>query len=136
MSTRKLSRSLAKAMIDAHETAQHCGTTIGARLPILSGLTVPAEQALAEWNRAYVEKMAAAWEGALTASAAWQTMMLGSLLRPAKPAALADEMIRVMDKAAGPARRRVKANAKRLTRKPRRARAQPVRPIRPPRTGR
>jgi len=63
-----------------------------------------------------VEKVAAAWEGAFAASAAWQTMMLSAFLRPPRPAALANDVIAVMNKAAQPARRRVKANAKRLTR--------------------
>ena len=85
MQRRTLSRSLAKAMTDAQETAWHCGTTIGARLPILGGLTVPAEQALAEWNRAWVEKAAAACDGAIAAGTAWQSLMLSSFLRPRPP---------------------------------------------------
>jgi hypothetical protein len=115
MSSRKLTRSLARAIADAQETAQHCGTTIWARLPILSGLGVPAEQAVNEWNRACLEKVAAAWEGAFAASAAWQAMMLSASLRPPRPAVLANEMISVVNKAVQPARRRVRANARRLT---------------------
>ena len=116
MSTRKLSRSLAKAVADAQQTAAHCGVTIGARLPILSGLTVSPDAAMTEWDRAYSEKVAAAWEGALAGAAAWQSVLMASLVRPPSPAAFADDVLKVMGKAAHPARRRVKANAKRLTR--------------------
>ena len=116
MSTRKLSRAWARAVADAQQTAAHCGVTIGARLPILSGLTASTGEAMTEWDRAYSEKVAAAWGGAIAASAAWQSVVIASLARPATPASFANDVLHVMDKAARPARRRVKANAKRLTR--------------------
>ena len=117
MSARKLSRSLTRAVVDAQQTAAHCSTTIGARLPILGGYFVsPTEAALAEWNAAYTEKVAAAWEGAIAASVEWQAMMMRSAFRAPNPLVFADDMLGVMNKAAHPARRRVKANARRLSR--------------------
>ena len=65
-----------------------------------------------------MEKAAAACEGAIAAGTAWQSLMLSAFLRPPSLAGLADGLIGVMDEAARPARRRVKANAKRLTRRP------------------
>ena len=116
MSARKLSRSLTRAVADAQQTAAHCSTTIGARLPILGGyFMAPTEAALAEWNMAYNEKVAAAWEGAIAASIEWQAMMMRSAFRAPNPLVIADDMMRVMNKAAHPARRRAKANARRFT---------------------
>ncbi len=111
MSTRKLSRSLVKAAITAQETATHCNATITARMPILFGGTA---EAASEWNRAYTEKVAASWEGAFAAAAEWQAAMIRSALRAPTPLTLADDVLRVIHKAGHPARRRAKANAKRL----------------------
>ena len=113
--TRALSRSLAKAAAAAATTAAHCSETIAARLPIFAGcLFMPTQAALAEWNMACAEKVAAAMEGTVAASAEWQAAMLRSAFRGATPAGFAHDMLRVMNKAAHPARRRVKANAERL----------------------
>ena len=117
MRARPLSRSLLKAVADANVTAVHCSETIAARLPIFAGcLLAPNGAALTEWNMACAEKVAAAMEGTVAASAEWQAAMMRSALRGATPAGLAHDMLRVMNKAAHPARRRVKANAKRLGR--------------------
>lgn len=117
MSTRKLSRSMARAMATAQQTASHCHTTIGARLPILFGNPfMPSAEALAEWNRAYTEKVEATWEGAFAAAADWQATLIKSAFRVPTPTALADDFLRAVHKGGHPARRRVKANAKRLTR--------------------
>ena len=115
MRARPLSRSLLKAVADANVTAIHCSETIAARLPIFAGCIVaPSGAALPEWNMACAEKVAAAMEGVVAASAEWQAAMLRSAFRGATPTGLAHDMLRVMNKAAHPARRRVKANAKRL----------------------
>lgn len=117
MSHAKLARSLARAAADAGETASHCGVTIAARLPTLAGaFFAPSASGMAEWNRAYSEKVAATWEGAFAASAEWQAVMMRSVFDPPSLAALATDMMGVLDKAAKPARRRAKANARRLTR--------------------
>jgi hypothetical protein len=117
MSRAKLARSLVRATTETGETAAHCTVTIAARLPILAGwFWSPNAPALAEWNRAYAEKAAATMEGAFAASAEWQAAMIRSAFRPPSPAGLADDFARVVRKAGQPARKRVKANAKRLTR--------------------
>ena len=117
MSHAKLARSLTRAAAEAGETAAHCGITIAARLPTLAGaFFTPSASGMAEWNRAYSEKVAATWQGAFAASAEWQAVMMRSVLNPPSLAALANDMLGVLDKAAKPARRRAKANARRLTR--------------------
>lgn len=121
MSHAKLNRSLARAAADAGETATHCGVTIAARLPVLAGaFFAPSVSSMTEWNRAYTEKVVAVWQGALAGCAEWQAAMMRSALRPPSPAGFATDMMGVIEKAAQPARRRVRANAKRLsgTRKP------------------
>ena len=115
--TRALCRSLLKAAADTTATAAHCSETIAARLPIFAGcLFMPSQLAMTERNMACSEKAAAAMEGTVAASMEWQEAMLRHALRGATPAGLAHDMLRVMNKGAGPARRRVKANAKRLGR--------------------
>jgi hypothetical protein len=117
MSRAKLARSLAKSAFEAGETATHTSVTLAARWPILAGcFFAPSAKAMAEWNRAYAEKVAAVWEGAFAASTEWQATMMRSAFRAPSPVGLADAAARVVHKAARPARRRVKANAKRLTR--------------------
>jgi hypothetical protein len=121
MSARRLHSSLAKAAMDAGESATHAAVTIAARWPIFAGyLAAPTAAALAEWNRAYAEKVAAVWEGALAASAECQAAMLRAAMRPPSAAALGNDLVRVAAKAAHPARKRVKANARRLTRRKKR----------------
>jgi len=113
----KLARSLARAATDAGETAAHCGATIAARLPTLAGAFFsPSASGMAEWNRAYTEKVAATWEGAFAASAEWQAVMMRAAFRPPCLAGLANDMVGVFEKAAKPARRRARANARRLAR--------------------
>lgn len=115
MSRRALSRSLAQTAAEAQQTAVDSAATIAARLPIFAGcLVAPTQAGLAEWNRAYTEKVAAVWEGAFAASAAWQAMMLSSAFRPPTAMAAMTDCLGVMRKARAPARKRVKANAKRL----------------------
>jgi hypothetical protein len=114
---RRLNRSLQKAAADAAESAVHCGVTIAARMPVFAGCLVqPSPEAFAEWNRACSEKMAAGFEGAVAASAAWQRMLIASFFRPPTAAAFGHEALRVTEAALRPGRRRAKANARRLTR--------------------
>ena len=115
MSARKLHRSLTRAVVNAHAAAAHSTVTIAARLPVLTGcLVAPNASALAEWNQAYTEKVEAVWEGALAASLEWHSLLLRSALQAPTPVAFANDMMQVVHKAGHPARRRVKANAKRL----------------------
>lgn len=117
MSQAKLARAMARAAADAGQTATHCGVTIAARLPTLAGaFLAPSAAGMAEWNRAYTEKVAATWEGAFAASAAWQAVWLRAAFAPPSPAGLANDIMGVIAKAAKPARLRARANARRLTR--------------------
>ena len=116
MSTRSLSRSLTRAATNANLAAAHSAVTIAARLPILGGYFLsPSAAALAEWNRACAEKVAATVEGSAAAVAEWQGLVLRSAFRTPTPAALADAGLKVLHKASQPGHRRVKANAQRLT---------------------
>jgi hypothetical protein len=117
MSHRALARSLTQAVTNANLAAAHSTITIAARLPILGGYFLsPTPSALAEWNRAYAEKVAAMVEGVAAAAAEMQALMLKSAFRAPTAAGFADDCLRVAHKAGHPGRRRVKANAKRLTR--------------------
>jgi hypothetical protein len=111
MSARRLTRSLINAGVETGQAAADSAVTIAARLPILMSPTV---EGMAEWNRAYSEKVAAAWEGFFAVSAAWQQVMIRSAFRPPSAAALANDIVRVSHKAGHAARKAVKANAKRL----------------------
>ena len=118
MSARRLTKSLMQAGAHAGEAAANSAVTIWARWPILAGAVVaPSAEGMAEWNRAYAEKAAAAVDGFFAASAAWQSLMIRSALRPPSPLALASDLLRVSSKAGQSARRRVKANARRLARR-------------------
>lgn len=118
MSPQKLARSMMRAGADAGEAAANSAVTIAARLPILAGhMLSPTAAGLAEWNRAYAEKAAAAWEGMFAASAAWQRMMLRAAFSPPTAFGLAKDLVGVGQKAGHAARKRVRANAKRLSRR-------------------
>lgn len=118
MSPQKLARSMMRAGADAGEAAANSAVTIAARLPILAGHMVsPTAESLAEWNRACAEKAAAAWEGLFAASAAWQRMMLRAAFSPPTALGLANDLVGVGQKAGHAARKRVRANARRLSRR-------------------
>jgi hypothetical protein len=115
MRQRQLSR-WSKRVVETQATAAHCAVTLSHRLPMFGGfLLAPSAATFAEFQRAYAEKVAATMEGAVAATAEWQAAMFRSAFRVPTPAGLVDDLTRVMDKAARPARRAVKANASRLT---------------------
>lgn len=117
MSHKRLARSLAKAASDASDTAAHSAVTISARLPILAGCLVsPSTAGIAEWNEACSEKVSAGVEGVLAAAAEWQAMMFRSAFRVPTPLGFANDMMRVVSKAAHPTHRRAKANGLRYKR--------------------
>lgn len=88
--------------------------TLSVRLPQLAAGTLSA----AEATRMVAEKAAAAGEGLLAGSAVAARIAAERALRPAPHRALEDAMA-VVEAASRPARRRVKANARRLSSKPR-----------------
>jgi hypothetical protein len=115
---RELTRTMMKAGLDAGEASAHAATTIAARWPMLSGFFfAPNAAAALEWNRAYTEKVAAASEGALAAWSEWQQLVIRSAFRPPSPIALANDMVRISHKAGHAGRKRVSANARRLSRR-------------------
>ena len=119
MSARRLTRSLINAGAETGRAAADSAATIAARLPILAGcLVAPTAEGMAEWNRAYTEKVAAAWTGFFAASAAWQEVMIRAAFRPPSPMAFANDVVRVSHKAGHAARKAVKANARRLKHRP------------------
>jgi hypothetical protein len=115
---RELARTMMKAGTEAGEASAHAVNTIAARWPIFTGLLfAPTPAAALEWNRACTEKVAAASEGALAAWAEWQQLMIRSAFTPPSPMALANDLVRISHKAGHAARKRVRANARRLARK-------------------
>lgn len=115
--SRHVAQAMAKAAFEAGEAAANSVVTISARLPIFVGcLVVPSAAALHEWNEAWTEKVAAGIEGSVAAGAAWSAMLIGSAFRPLTPVALAHETMKVLAEASGPAHKRVRANATRLSR--------------------
>jgi hypothetical protein len=114
----RLARTMTKAGLETGAASTQAAATIAARWPIFAGFfAAPSAAAALEWNRACTEEVAAASEGALAFWSDWQRLMIRSAFRPPSPVALAEEMVRVSHKAGHGARKRVRANAKRLTRK-------------------
>jgi hypothetical protein len=117
MPHRKFHASLSRAALDTGESAWDAALTIAARLPILTaGMMNPTASSMREWNMAVSEKVSAAVEGTFAASMAWQTAMIRCAFRPPTPAGLAQDLMDVTQVALSPARKAVKANARRLSR--------------------
>lgn len=117
MSVSALQNSIARSVTDAAEMAAHCAVTINARVPILAGcFFLPTRAGLTEWHEAYTEKVAAAVEGTLAAGTELGSQMIRSAFRPPTPVGLAGDLVRVMEKAADPTRKRAQANAQRFSR--------------------
>jgi hypothetical protein len=102
----RLARRSAQSGLDA-------AVTIAARTP---GLLFPSLQSAPEASRMVEEKVAAAFAGAFGASLAWGAFVFASTLRGgATPSQWSHALIDVADAAAAPARRTVRANARRLS---------------------
>lgn len=87
--------------------------TIAARAP---GLMYPSHENAAEASRMVEEKVTAAYAGAFGASLAWGEFLFASALRGgATPKQFSHALVDVADAAAAPARRTVRANARRLS---------------------
>ncbi|MGI6245068.1 MAG: hypothetical protein ACOYJQ_04805 [Pseudochelatococcus sp.] len=100
----------------ATETAQFAATTIAFRLPqFLYDTLDPTHPMSAETQRAFSEKAAAAMEGSVIAAQAWQRLWIDMAFGRVGPNDLSRKIMKIADDSAAPARRRVKANAKRLT---------------------
>jgi hypothetical protein len=87
--------------------------TIAARAP---GLLHPSHDNAREAARMVEEKIAAACEGAIGASLTWGAFLFASALRGgATPSQFSHALLDVAEAAAAPARRTVRANARRLS---------------------
>jgi hypothetical protein len=111
-------RRLANSWWDLTEVSLAASQTIAARLPMIAAAASGFGSARAnrETQEMVAEKIQAAAEGAQagalqTARATWK-MMTGQ----SHPAAMAHHMFDVAEAATGPARKKARANAKRLTR--------------------
>lgn len=119
MSAKRLTSPLTNArLLEATETAQAAATTIAFRWPQFVYDTLdPTHPMSAETRRAFSEKAAAAMEGSVVAVQAWQRLWLDIAFGRVGPKELPKKIMHIADQSAAPARRRVKANAKRLTAK-------------------
>ena len=112
---KRLAQTVSDLMIETSEAAMHSAVTISARLPIFAEHSVsPTASGLAELHRACSEKVAAGWEGAFAAGSAWQSMMMRAMVSPLTPLGMAQASLVLARLPAGPAHRRVRANARRL----------------------
>lgn len=112
--TRKAAALMGASMM---QDAMFSAVTVWSRLPGLFAFA-PTPQDLAERQRMVAEKVAAAAEGAVAASfASADLMMKAATGRLLQADDLAAGLLAVGRKAVGPARKRVKANAKRLAKK-------------------
>jgi len=86
--------------------------TIAARTP---GLMQPTGENAREAARMVEEKIVAAYQGAIGASLSWGAFLFASALRGgATPSQLSHALFDVAEAASAPARRTVRANARRL----------------------
>jgi hypothetical protein len=107
-----------RATLFAQHSAQsglHAAVTIAARTP---GLMQPSPANAREASRMVEEKVAAAYAGAFGASLAWGSFLFASAMRGgATPAQLSHALFDVAEAASKPARKTVRANARRLSAK-------------------
>ena len=100
------------------ETARDTATTIAFRWPqFLYDTLDPNHPMSAETMRAFTEKAAAMMEGSVVAAQAWQRLWIGMAFGRVGPQQLQTKIANIAKVSATPARRRVRANAKRLTAK-------------------
>jgi hypothetical protein len=112
-----LSRRVSHFASKSAESGADAAVTIAART---FGLLQPGGTQTPEAARMVEEKVVAAYEGAFGASMAWGAFLFASALRGgATPAQFSHAIIDVAEAAAGPARRKVSANARRLTKRAR-----------------
>jgi len=99
-----LQSALLRSATNAATAGLDAATTLAFRWPIL--LAHGSER---EWHRAWTEKVLAAQAGLFDAAFAWQRMLWGGGINPKGLLGVGDAMM-------APAYRRVRANARRLSR--------------------
>jgi hypothetical protein len=108
----RLSSKAWRLWFDTMQAGVAAFATVATRLPILATDGAKSPEA----TRMVNEKLAAAAEGAVKASIAGATAT-GRAMTGIGPVAAASGALSIADAMTGPARRRVKANAKRLTKR-------------------
>ena len=107
-----LSRRASRFAKHSARSGLDAAVTIAART---GGLMQPKAENASEAARMVEEKIAAAAEGAMRASLAWGAFLFASALRGgATPTQFSHALFDVAEAAAAPARRTVRANARRL----------------------
>ena len=107
-----LSRRASRFAKHSAQSSLDAAVTIAARTP---GLIHPSGDNAREAARMVEEKIVAAYEGAIGASLSWGAFLFASALRGgATPSQLSHALFDVAEAAAAPARRTVRANARRL----------------------
>ncbi|GLS19250.1 hypothetical protein GCM10007874_22670 [Labrys miyagiensis] len=105
-----------RAVSSALEANHASAVTISHRMPILASLTFwPHPDSLKEANRMVMEKFEAMAEGTLAASRQMVDLSLRAAMGKADADDIATGMMAVAVAAAKPAQRRVRANARRLS---------------------
>lgn len=112
-------KTLLSMAFDAGRAAQDAAVTINARLPVMARAAGNPGKPSAEMQDMVSEKVSAAMQGALAGSLAlgqfWTRALLGAIRTPMDAA---QGIANVADAALKPARIRVRANARRLSRRP------------------
>lgn len=115
MSPRNVRAVLASGLSSIN-AAQDAATTIALRLPILVSAFVNPTLANTEEARLAVdEKFQAAFDGSVAMSFSWQRLCWDMAFGRASVASLPGKLLAIAESGARPARRRVRANARRLT---------------------
>ena len=107
---------LMAAAWSAVEIGQDSAVTVGHRLPMLAAMPFfPGPDLVLEANRMVTEKLAAVLEGSFAATSEAMALTTRAVLGHSNPLDLATGMLSIAITAARPTRRRVRANAKRLS---------------------
>ena len=104
-----------RMMFDTVQANNDAMTTIAMRLPMIAAEGLSGRPPSAEMKRMVGEKVEAALQGSVNGTRAAGSLVLRALLGQMNPTRLAHDIMGVADAVQSPARRRVKANAKRLT---------------------
>lgn len=112
-------KTLFSMAYDASRAARDAAVTINARLPLMAQAAGDPGNTSAEMQDMVSEKLSAAMQGALAGGLAlgqfWNRALLGGIRTPMDAA---QGLANIADAAMKPARIRVRANARRLSRKP------------------
>ncbi len=115
MRKKRPSATLARSTAAAAAAGTDAAMTISMRLPILLG--APTAATAAEWTLAWTEKMQAFVSGSIGAGAAAHQLAIRMGTGQIRAEHLPTELLAVVDAAARPGYRAVRANARRLSKR-------------------